>query len=398
MANAVKQVFLAAAVVAACCGAPPAMGQQSEAEAVAPVLVRGIAHSREKTMLAFMRSFRAAAGDDQILTEEDIELHRQNTFAAFRGQVAGQVFRRWLKHDLDGDNVVTREEAVRSISVSSGQNSQGKKDVEWLFKQDADGDGKITITEVLGAVDEVADVKMSERRGDQLGELFKLDPDGDKQLTVGELEGLVQAAFARFDLDGNGVLSDTERKALRDAVRAAIKVKQQRHTRACKLPPADPRAEILLIAAYEAGTLSDVTVAGQDRVTETSRLVIEPGDAPLYIIASSQRPNIWRFSGQVDRITRLVVFPQGGDRNVPNVGVIGLPTSKITYLQNFACFRYFDNPNAGAGRQAKAIIENILKRPIDRIVSSYRLPLAMLPSGNVHNLWDGQEPSARTTG
>lgn len=398
MLSAVRQVVLAASVLAAAYSAAPAMGQDSDAEAIAPLLLKHITNTREATMVKLMGVFRKTAGEDQVLTEADLDLHRQTTAANIRGSLIGQFIQRLLKHDLDDDGVVTRAEATQVVFATSTSKQYRDNQLKKLFDHDADGDDKLTIAEVTVAAREIYKTRAARGNHSQVIELFNLDPNGDKRLTGDELEGLLRQAFAMFDQDGNGALSDVEAQALSKAKRAmnaANRAAPRQNRLTCELPAADPGADVVLVGTYEAGTLSDVTVAGQDRVTETSRITVEPGEKPLYVVATSHTPNIWRFSGQVDRISRFVVFPQVGDKKTPNVGVIGLPKDRITYLPNMACFRYFKDAGSGAGRQAKALVENILKRPIKRVVGSYTMPAVALPSGVVDSFRDGRQAGMR---
>jgi hypothetical protein len=88
------------------------------------------------------------------------------------------------------------------------------------------------------------------------------------------------------------------------------------------LPP--PAADDLVVAfdAYAGDAVSTTTVAGQDEVTTTARVLVEAGGEPLYVVLSAG-PSIWRFEGATSRVARVVLL--GGGRQ----GVIGIAPERV---------------------------------------------------------------------
>ena len=56
-----------------------------------------------------------------------------------------------------------------------------------------------------------------------------------------------------------------------------------------------------------AEALSSVTIGSQDVATRTGTIVVERGREPLYLVVGSFLPTIWRFSGAVERVERLLI-------------------------------------------------------------------------------------------
>ena len=55
------------------------------------------------------------------------------------------------------------------------------------------------------------------------------------------------------------------------------------------------------------GRFASATLGSQDIPTEAGNVIIENGDGPLYIVIVATRPVIWRITGAVGRIERLIL-------------------------------------------------------------------------------------------
>lgn len=342
------------------------------------VLNNYAANTREQYIYNLLRTFRSTAGRDSILDKEDILLADKRAQAQLR---ALQI-QKLMLHDLDGDRVVRREELQRSLDTGFVNNRRRKRISNMLLAFDTNGDGRITIEEVVDKNTKSAErLKRLQKRKTKPEQLLMLDPNGDGRLTLEEIRGIALRTFARFDKDGDTVLSDSERTVWTRSVRKRRRRHQRNSIAKCNLPLATLAAKVIVLSSYNSGALSSVTVAGQLRRTDTSTFYVEPGEAPIYVIATSFRSNIWNFKGATNRIERVVAIPQSRQDNHPHVGVIGVDRKRITFLESGACMKYFKSARAGEARRAKATIGGILKRPVSKIVADYTLPGAILPSG-----------------
>jgi hypothetical protein len=92
-----------------------------------------------------------------------------------------------------------------------------------------------------------------------------------------------------------------------------------------------------------ADALSTVTVGSQDVATRTGEIFIEPGREPLYLVVASMGPTIWRLTGAVERIERVVLAAMrtGPNRGVPGemplIGETGVAADRITFLRHPHC-------------------------------------------------------------
>src|SRR5262245_48214008 len=104
------------------------------------------------------------------------------------------------------------------------------------------------------------------------------------------------------------------------------------HTRVfptCEIdaPRADERTTVIYANGGKA--LSSATLGSDSVVTVVVDVEIEPDEKPHYIALSSGKPVIWRFTGRVDTVSRVVVLGSPYD-GTARAGVVGLPKESVT--------------------------------------------------------------------
>ena len=146
----------------------------------------------------------------------------------------------------------------------------------------------------------------------------------------------------------------------------------------CDLPAAPEADQIMVFGTYEGDAISAVTIAGQDEVTDTARVVVAPGDTPLYLVLASYETSLWRFEGATSRIDHLVLTGYGAQ------GATGIPAARITNLSaSTSCRGYFydvQSPEAVAVRHG---VEDALGRAVDVFAGSYSVGTLAVPSAAV---------------
>jgi hypothetical protein len=145
------------------------------------------------------------------------------------------------------------------------------------------------------------------------------------------------------------------------------------------LPEAAPDDQVILFGAYEGDAISSTTIAGQDEVTVTARVVIEPGATPLYVILTSSEQMIWRFEGAVSRVRHVVLLGSG-----PR-GVTGVDVERVADLTGTSggLSGYFYSAGSPEAAALRAAVENALGRPVDVMAGSYSVGTLFLPAATV---------------
>ncbi len=344
---------------------------------VPPTIASITAKTREAYLNSLMSPFRRAAGADLVLDQSDIDGARLRREAATRAARVQSV----LKYDLDGDGVVSRAEIEEGMAPSKSSRGFAGQ-IERIMAQDANGDGRIEIAEVLAGT---TSVRRNATQTDRLKDLLSLDPNVDGRLTGNELEAIGQKIFAAYDSDGDGSISDEEsalwQLVRREAQNRAKEEPTASELAACDLTAVAPGVEVLLVGSYGSKAISNVTVAGQDETTVTSEVYIEPGNKPLFIVAATMKPRIWRFRGGTERVTQFVALSAGTKKTGARVGVVGLPKDRVRFLEPESCFRYFTDEKRPETNRAKRIVEIKTGQPVVKLVATYDLTEVALPSG-----------------
>lgn len=371
-----KTAVGAAALVSCLAGLVACLGSPSGAQELpndwrpAPALRERISSYPETFTAELFGSFRASAGPDQMLRQEDIDQLRQIAAARQRASSLSIFF----SSDIDNNGRVTLAEFnAAQRQLTPVPNGDMRIFAERFAKLDLDGDGTLTSDEAKTVAE-----KAGEAGGDvssRLQELLSLDPNHDGALSAAELTQLASATFTYYDRDKDGVLSDDERKIVSAENSRDTELRRREQDVAnCGFPRAVGQEEVFFVNGLGGSSaLSSVSIVGQDEVTNTAELVVEPGETPIYIVALASQPTIWRVTGDVRRITRFVAIAP-----VKAVGVAGLSKDVVTLLSGRSCLqnRLTDRPSAA--QLTAAAFQKAIGRPVrgmfDGLRSSMKLP------------------------
>jgi hypothetical protein len=329
------------------------------------------------------RVFQQFDTDGKGITAESLSTVETMIISQRRAGYAGQ----WLIFDLNGDLRVTREEfemmnsqrrfGGRKLSQNAERNlrmaNELKKRVDSAFKSDLNGNGFIDGIELY-------------------------EPQHQRERQFGNETSIIEFAKAllRSDRNGDGVLTQPEAFQLAadflsgaDEEIIATRERKQTNralgiTQECPQIDVSKDSQLILFGAYEATSLSNVTVAGQDDVTNGTSVYIEEGTQPLTLFLSSYEHMIWKFSGAVQRISKVVAFGRNGDNgqnDKPAVGVIGIDKSKLQFVNSKSCFGSFYEATSSEGLHAKAAVERMAGRAPNKILGKYAITVLALPSG-----------------
>ncbi|CTQ49581.1 hypothetical protein [Jannaschia donghaensis] len=280
-----------------------------------------------------------------------------------RAQQRAQAIAQILRFDTNGDLTISPDEATRQAPFLRA----GDRAELTLVMAGRDPDG-MSVSDIARLVEP----RMPPRQnGEQasVGDPMLYDVDGDGRTTVAEVQAVIAAVEALPPVDAQRSSNPRTRieRRLADAM----------GDEPCTLPPASDEATVLLLSAYNATALSTVTVAGQDKTTYTAEVIVEPGETPLYVVASAYEGMIWRFTGATDRIETFV-----GMARADGLGTTGLPSDRVTFVPERGCLpgERWDS-GSGAALRAKAALAKRLDHPVAAVVGSYSIDRISLPSG-----------------
>lgn len=153
----------------------------------------------------------------------------------------------------------------------------------------------------------------------------------------------------------------------------------------CTAPPPPPGAEMFVFSTERGTALSTVAVAGTHTTTTLGRLIIEPGETPVYLFLSSFTPMIWDITGATQRLTHVVV-QKGAHDTSTGAGVIGVPAEQITFVEHSTCIEPFTRTDGREDAHAYSQIQASFARLPTAVQAVKGVGVATLPSGRRSSL------------
>ncbi|MGB0855095.1 MAG: EF-hand domain-containing protein, partial [Pikeienuella sp.] len=287
------------------------------------------------------------------LTNELIEQVRAKHHAQRRARKIGMM----LGYDLNGDGSISQAE-------KNAFQGQPAVDLDLLFAlADADNDEVISFAEINAYADSKSELTNSNSVLNQMM-LFDVDQDGTVTATeiVATVDVLTKEPLALFN-----VQPGQSKSQVADAVE-------------CTAPRPAEDAEVLVLTGYEGAALSTVSITGLDTTTTVAQLIIEPGDKPIYLFLSSRTPVLWEVSGDVKRLTKVVV-QKNHRRAKPGAGIVGVSKDRVHFVDAENCISPVSSVEGGKGMLAYREISNNLGREPDSMLAFYTIGSVSLPSG-----------------
>lgn len=345
--------------------------------------------SRLNVEAAALQLFSQASAGRDLITSEMVDSFSRLAMARFRAAAAADAAR----YDADGDGFATAAEVTRGASDAyDSQPRQGLSDERrqqaiaqmsaQVMRMDADGDGRVSLRESYAYAQRQA---ASDRSGAMLSKLHGLRSAGSSSISRLEFMSYVERRFAAFDADSDGVLSGPEIASLANAPGAfgsqpGLGVIVDRRA-ACDAPAPSQAAKVALVLGYEGAAMSTVYVGSPDEETQVVDVAIEPGEGPVYVLASSYRQVVWRLSGYVERVERFVATRSHAVAGPVAAGVVGLRPEKVSFATPGSCFRGGSGSDSVEGVIARGDVARSLGRPVDVVAGSYTMASLSLPSG-----------------
>jgi Ca2+-binding EF-hand superfamily protein len=295
------------------------------------------------------------------LTRAEVEERKAGYTAKYRAEMVREV----LSMDLDGDGAVSREELQQAVDSKGGPRARDLM----LFNYDADKSGRVDLAEIV----ELARVEYARaiKGTDPAMLLLKLDANGDGATTVGEAESRARAVFARYDSDADGILDRSSRATINTLIRYDEMVESAKVDAArCGMPVASPQAQVVLFQSNDLQAISDVAISGVDEATFTGDVTVEPGNGKIFLVLRGSPNVVWRFSGAVERLERVVLIERRVPPTLRSAAVVGVDRSLVSWAPEERCLQ-------GDGAR---VLANVHGRPLSAQRSVYTVASVSVPS------------------
>ncbi len=293
---------------------------------------------------------------------------------AMLAEARAQQVARLVAADADRDGRITRAEVTAQV-VRRHNNAREEvinREVDIFMALDGNGDGVIDFDEMRKLPPKRVSAAMAERTG--LDALLDLDPNGDGRLTAAEFAAILGMAFARIDVNHDTLVDEDEAAAFQKVKNPP---KPPRVSKGCTLPVAGPDDRIVMVNG-EPGAAADVTVGGLRLSTGSTRIEVEEGEAPVYLILVGS-PVIWQVGGAVERLSHVVLLAEPGPHKLPAGGVTGVPAEKVAFDGPPGCPLPMHAAASLHGIVERARVKTALGRPVDVGFGVGRKPVVMVP-------------------
>lgn len=311
--------------------------------------------------------------------DERLPLSLTLLVGARAGEIKSRELARVLDLDASGDWQVSRAEIEARAEHDEHFRPEG------VIRYDFDKDGSITIDEITAGID--ADPAFDTiANGAQLRGLSLLDLDRDNLIELGELTRVIDALEHAAMLGRDTASAEGLRAMLAQGMlnRGPWRgLNPPRDSPDCGRFLPLPEQEVILLSTYEGGGATNIAVDGQATHTTVASIEIEAGETPLFILAASQTAVIWRFTGAVERVAKLVVQEGQGNGLSGGAGVTGIPAEDLQFLRPGACvdpFSTFDDLEVSFGLLGPF---HEWQRTPSRMIADYALTSAFVPSGKI---------------
>lgn len=330
------------------------------------------------------------------LSRRDIELARATAISAGGADRVRQYF----QTDLNRDGLLTFEEYQASLYRGDVQRFYARYEmarragevpptevpaeathdqiiIDTFHAIDADHDNRLSLFEVF-RYDEQRIPYRPARLPVEAEKYLVLDSDGDGAVTMAEVDSTSAAFLAEQAQAGAGPRQvgaaeeeERGRPQLVDAVR-------------CPAPRPSANARVVRMGVREGAQLSSIALGSQDEPTYAVSVEIEPGDTPLYIVATSNSATLWRLTGATGRVEAFVGSSQVRDSHAmwPAVGVTGLSRVRF-HTAPYGCFGDVDERSmisSAMRAEASQLLQRRIGRPIDVLFGAYQPKGVRLPS------------------
>jgi hypothetical protein len=109
--------------------------------------------------------------------------------------------------------------------------------------------------------------------------------------------------------------------------------------RNCAVPRPRRYERIVLLGFGHGSAVLTYSIAGADAETTSGEIRIGPGPSGIFLVLTSYYPILYRITGHVDRLSRVVLLAQG------DAGITGVDGRNVTFGLGNNCFIGLDGPS-----------------------------------------------------
>lgn len=302
-----------------------------------------------------------------------------------------RTYSRWFAHDHNRDGVVAADEVAASfakIAARPAQTSEGEIDrtpeqialivtklAILLALPDANNDGRTTWSEMQKAV----------KAGARAGNIEDNDALIDNGFNQAALQEIAVAVWMTIDVNNDFRIDAYEIASITSndedhgdeggetaASEASVTKSIRRHLGGCLLPIPPADAKIVVLEFQEAIGLSSATINSQIYRTGVGDVLIEEGDAPIYLLIRASSTNILRLYGAVDRVSHITTLSG-------KIGYVGPRATLNAWSNDSDCRKHLGQRSTSP--EFVSLFEAALQRQIDKIVTVRQLIRVSIPLG-----------------
>jgi hypothetical protein len=368
-----RTASIAALVLFLTTGAVLAQAEPAERNKALVATIESPAMSYEEAVAKFARVVRLYDRDGDGLTDAELDVADQIALAAMRASSAAAL----LPGDLDNNQRITAEEwAIVARAGALGRQGVTFEDL------DINRDGELDWAEMSEwRVTPIRNLPKQQLRETSLD----LDPTPETPFTLADATVLADELFALADLDGDRVIDNGERGSARAALRTQRQdlslAERPVRNRVCSAPRPAADDQVIVLGGYEGVAYASSYLGAPDEPTYVVDVTVGPGEAPIYVMATSYHSVIWNFVGATERVRHVLLT------GYYSQGALGVPREAVSFEAAGDCFSA-DYDDIGKRGDVASFVGS------DRFVpvSAYELYRVNIPSGKIE---EAPKPTVR---
>ena len=244
-----------------------------------------------------------------------------------------------MKWDLDGDQIISSDEAETSIGVVWRRSSSAAKSLlDKLAAVDLDRDGTIRPMEIRKLIEQsLRELRPHQNYIRHFAYGMTFDSNGNDELTWDEFEAGFRA-INQHQVRSGAAIGRLPYPLRNKSGEGTADILAPR--RDCDVPSPTEQAELIVVDSGRRA-LTNVHLGDARAEVAVSTVFVESGERPIYLVARNRHHTIWDLEGSTERVEAFVAqFPMGivGEMSRAPAGVSGLHREQIHFIDNLPCF------------------------------------------------------------